>query len=132
MPTDAPHSLTISEVANRFCLTQRALRYWEQFGLISPQRLGLQRLYSPAQVQRVRLIVQWQRFGLSLGEIEELLHLHRKGDMPALASRFAEIARPRHARLRAEAERLEEVIPELEREIGYCESVAAGAREAAE
>jgi len=66
--------LTIGEVARRSGVASSALRYYEERGLISPERTGAgHRRYRRAVIRRVAFIVFAQRIGLSLEEIGELL-----------------------------------------------------------
>lgn len=65
---------TIGELAAEHGLTLRALRFWEQKGLLAPTRLPSgARLYDPEQCGRVRLIVQWSAAGFRLHEIRWML-----------------------------------------------------------
>jgi DNA-binding transcriptional MerR regulator len=55
-------------------LTAQKLRYWERLGLIQPNRsLGSQRVYTEVDVERIRIIVNYQKQGKSLPEISQLL-----------------------------------------------------------
>ncbi|MGE3148052.1 MAG: MerR family transcriptional regulator [Pseudorhodoplanes sp.] len=64
---------TIGELAQEFGLTLRALRFYEDKGLITPQRRGVTRLYSPQDRQRVARIVKGKNLGFTLGEIRDLV-----------------------------------------------------------
>lgn len=69
--------LTIRAVADRFGLTLRSLRFWEDKGLIAPAREGQARHYGPDQVARVGQIAAWSRAGLTLREIRMLLRMQK-------------------------------------------------------
>lgn len=71
---------TIREMCEAFGLTPRALRFYEDQGLIAPRREGLQRIYSPRDKARITLILRGKRFGFSLAEVRELLDLYDLGD----------------------------------------------------
>jgi len=64
---------TIGELSQEFDLTLRALRFYEDKGLISPQRRGVTRLYSPQDRERVALIVKGKKLGFTLTEIRDLV-----------------------------------------------------------
>ncbi len=64
---------TIGEVAEEFGFTLRALRFYEEKGLVSPQRVGNRRLYSPRERRRLHIIAQGKRIGLALEEIRAIL-----------------------------------------------------------
>jgi DNA-binding transcriptional MerR regulator len=74
-----PH-LTIGALCEEFGVTARALRFYEDEALISPERRGTQRLYSERDRARLAWILRGKRVGLSLSEIKELLDLYDLGD----------------------------------------------------
>ena len=71
---------TIGQLANEFNVTPRALRFYEQKGLLSPERVGLSRFFSRRDRARLKLIVRGKRLGFALLEIKELLDLYDTGD----------------------------------------------------
>jgi len=74
-----PH-LTIGQLCDEFEVTARALRFYEDEALISPERRGTQRIYSERDRTRLAWILRGKRVGLSLSEIKELLDLYDVGD----------------------------------------------------
>ncbi len=66
---------SISELANEFAVTARALRFYEDKGLLAPARSGQARVYSPADRARLRLILRGKRVGFTLDEIREMMDL---------------------------------------------------------
>ncbi|MBB6453874.1 DNA-binding transcriptional MerR regulator [Salirhabdus euzebyi] len=67
---------TISQLANEFDISTRTIRYYEEKGLIAPQRNnGGQRIYSRKDRARLRLILRGKKFGFSLEEIAEMILL---------------------------------------------------------
>lgn len=71
---------SIGELCDEFAVTARALRFYEDEELISPERRGTQRLYSDRDRARLAWILRGKRVGLSLAEIKELLDLYDIGD----------------------------------------------------
>ena len=70
----APDSeFTIRELAHEFGVTPRTLRFYEQKGMINPDRRGAARIYSAADRARVELILRGKRVGFALDEIKEIL-----------------------------------------------------------
>lgn len=67
---------TISELAREFQVTPRALRFYEDKGLLSPTRDGLNRVYSARDRARLMLILQGKSVGFSLSDIREILELY--------------------------------------------------------
>lgn len=73
---DPARPLGIQEVARQLGLTQRALRFYEDKGLIEPQRQGANRVYSRREVGRIQLVQRGKRLGFSIREIKEFLDLY--------------------------------------------------------
>ncbi len=78
LPDETPmqHSYSISELAKEFGLTTRAIRFYEDEKLISPFRAGRQRIYSPRDYTRLKLILRGKRLGFSLTEIRGMFDLY--------------------------------------------------------
>jgi len=74
------HEYTISDLSAEFGVTARALRFYEDEGLISPERRGTQRVYSHRDRARLAWILRGKRVGFSLGEIREMIDLYDIGD----------------------------------------------------
>ena len=64
---------TIGEIAREFGFTLRALRFYEEKGLIAPRRAGNRRLYSATERRRLTIIASGKKIGLSLDDIREIL-----------------------------------------------------------
>ena len=83
---------TISELAREFEVTPRAIRFYEDQGLLSPQRVGAggrQRSYSQRDRTRLKLTLRGQRLGLSLSEIRDLVDMYESpSDTAAQLTRF--------------------------------------------
>lgn len=67
---------TISELAKEFDVTSRALRLYEESGLLAPRREGTKRIYGNRDRVRLRLIVRGKRLGWSLSEIGEIFDIY--------------------------------------------------------
>jgi len=67
---------TIGELAEEFCITSRALRLYEEEGLLDPRREGTRRIYNERNRVRLRLILRGKRLGWSLSEIRESFDLY--------------------------------------------------------
>jgi DNA-binding transcriptional MerR regulator len=65
---------TIGELARRFDLTHRALRFYESRGLLNPVRRGSSRVYGVKDVERLAAIVKAKKLGLTLSAIGQILH----------------------------------------------------------
>ncbi|WP_380877644.1 hypothetical protein ACFB49_13660 [Sphingomonas sp. DBB INV C78] len=73
-------SYTISDLSEEFGVTARALRFYEDEGLISPERVGLARVYSKRDRARLAWILRAKRVGFSLADIREMIDLYDLGD----------------------------------------------------
>lgn len=92
MPDNALHSdyqqqsdrtartYSITQLCEEFGVTARALRFYEDEGLIAPRRQGLARIYSWRDRARLAWILRGKRVGFSLAEIGEMIDLYDLGD----------------------------------------------------
>jgi DNA-binding transcriptional MerR regulator len=74
------HFYSIGEMCDAFDVTPRALRFYEDEKLISPERRGTARLYTDRDRGRLTWILRGKRVGFSLADIRELLDLYDVGD----------------------------------------------------
>jgi DNA-binding transcriptional MerR regulator len=74
MPTS--QTFTIGELAREFDLTTRAIRFYEDMGLLAPGRSGQQRVYTARDRTRLALTLRAKRLGLKLTEAREILDLY--------------------------------------------------------
>lgn len=74
------HQYSISDLSEEFDVTPRALRFYEDEGLISPIRRGLTRVYTKRDRARLAWILRAKRVGFSLSEIREMIDLYDIGD----------------------------------------------------
>ena len=70
--------ITIGELARDAGVTLRALRFYQSKGLLSPQRSGTSRIFSPEDRACLALIQQGKRLGFTLGEIREMLQMRHR------------------------------------------------------
>jgi DNA-binding transcriptional MerR regulator len=71
---------SITDLSAEFDVTARALRFYEDEGLISPARRGLARIYSKRDRARLVWILRAKRVGFSLSDIREMIDLYDIGD----------------------------------------------------
>lgn len=71
---------SISDLTSEFDCTARALRFYEDEGLIAPKRVGLSRVYSKRDRARLAWIMRAKNVGFSLSEIREMIDLYDLGD----------------------------------------------------
>jgi DNA-binding transcriptional MerR regulator len=66
----------IGQLAEEFDITLRTLRFYEDKGLLSPQRVGSTRIYSRSDRARLKIILLGKRLGFSLADVAEILSLY--------------------------------------------------------
>jgi DNA-binding transcriptional MerR regulator len=71
---------TISDLSLEFSVTARALRFYEDEGLIAPTRIGVARIYSERDRARLAWIMRAKNVGFSLSEIRDMIDLYDLGD----------------------------------------------------
>ena len=71
---------TITDLAHEFKVTARAIRFYEDKGLLHPSRNGMMRVYAKRDRARLQLILRGKRLGFSLSEIREMIDLYDLGD----------------------------------------------------
>ncbi|MBA3896028.1 MAG: MerR family DNA-binding transcriptional regulator [Sphingomonadaceae bacterium] len=74
------HQYSISDLSGEFSVTARALRFYEDEGLIAPVRRGTTRVYTKRDRARLAWILRAKRVGFSLAEIREMIDLYDIGD----------------------------------------------------
>ncbi len=67
---------SIRELSNEFDVTSRALRLYEESGLLSPKREGTRRVYNERDRVRLRLILRGKRLGCTLSEIGDIFDIY--------------------------------------------------------
>jgi len=119
-------SFSIADLAREFDLTPRAIRYYEDQGLLAPGRDGMQRVYSKRDRTRLKLTLRGKRLGLSLAEIRELVDMYDSAndESPQLLKFLTVLAR-RRAALEQQREDIEAVLAEISRLERQCEELLA-------
>ena len=76
VPPTMEQLYTVNQLAEELGITPRALRFYEVKGLLSPNRVGNNRVYTERDRARLKLILRGKRLGFSLAEIREYLDLY--------------------------------------------------------
>lgn len=124
-PTEA-ESFGIADLSREFGVTPRALRFYEEEGLIAPRRDGATRIYSRRDRARVAWILRGKSLGFSLDDIGEMLDLYDLGDGRATQRAVtAERCRVRAEGLREQLSEIQGMIDQLSRFAASLEHQAA-------
>ena len=119
MSTQAPETdlrtWTIAQIAAEFGVTHRALRFYEDEGLVSPERRGTQRIFRPRDRVRVALVLRGKRLGFSLDEIRRIIDMYdaEPGEVGQLHYLIEQVER-RRAELLQRQRDIEETLGELD------------------
>lgn len=109
---------TISDLAAEFDLTTRAIRFYEDMGLLHPDRAGAsgkQRIYSAKDRTRLRLTLRAKRLGLSLQEAKEILDLYESPrDTQMQLNRFVQVLSAQRGRLLGQLADLQANLAEID------------------
>jgi len=105
---------SISELAREFDITPRAIRFYEDQGLLAPRRDGQRRIYSPRDRTRLKLTLRGKRLGLTLSEIRDLIDMYEPGrdERPQL-QRFLAVLETHKAALERQSEDIAAQLAEI-------------------
>ena len=113
----APATYTISELAAEFDITPRAIRFYEDMGLLQPERSGpggRNRVYSNRDRTRLKLTLRAKRLGLSLNEARELIDMYDSPrDTQPQLRKFLEVLTGHRGQLEAQLAELEATLSEV-------------------
>jgi DNA-binding transcriptional MerR regulator len=123
----------ISDLAAEFDITPRAIRFYEDQGLLAPARQGRgqNRIYSQRDRTRLKLTLRGKRLGLALSEVRELVDMYESPrDEAAQLSKFLGILAAHRAQLLQQREDIEVMLTEIAAfEEGTRKRLAVGAPE---
>ena len=125
-------SHTITDLAKEFGITTRTIRHYEDEGLLSPRREGLNRLFSHRDRVRLKLTLRGKRLGFTLAEIRELFDLYDLAhDEKRQLQEFLTKLEKRRALLKQQREDIEVMLDEIKFFESQCRKLLA-AKNAAE
>jgi DNA-binding transcriptional MerR regulator len=102
VPAAPVATFTIGELAREFGLTTRAILFYEDCGLLAPERAGRNRIYTARDRARLTLTLRGKRLGLKLAEVKELVDMYEtQRDTEAQLRRFLDVLASHRAQLEA-------------------------------
>lgn len=73
-------TFAISDLAREFGITPRTIRFWEDQGILAPERAGSKRVFTRRDRARLKMALRGKRLGLSLAEIKDLIGMYASTD----------------------------------------------------
>ncbi|MCS6945665.1 MAG: MerR family DNA-binding transcriptional regulator [Sutterellaceae bacterium] len=127
--TSAP-TYTIAQLAREFDLTPRAIRFYEDHGIVAPMRgPGGRRIYSARDRTRLKLTLRGKRLGLTLAQIRELIDMYESPkDAVPQARKFLAVLQQHRAMLEQQREDIEITLAEIARHEAECRRIIEGTR----
>jgi len=111
----------ISDLAKEFDITTRSIRFYEDEGLIQPERKGSMRIYNRRDKTRLKLILRGKRLGFSLAEIRELFELYDTHQGETQLTEMLKIIDEKEALLMRQMEDIESMLDDLKVARTRCE-----------
>ena len=113
-PPPAASTFSIGELAREFGLTTRAIRFYEDCGLLAPARAGRNRIYTARDRARLTLTLRGKRLGLKLTEVKELVDMYEtRRDTDAQLRRFVDVLARQRAQLETRLAELRTTLDEV-------------------
>lgn len=123
---NARPTFSITELAQEFDVTPRAIRFYEDVGLLQPSRSGRHRVYSHGDRTRLKLTLRGKRLGLSLMEIKQLVDMYESGtDTKPQLEAFLEVLQAHRRQLSQQLEDIQVTLSEIEQHEARCRSLLA-------
>jgi DNA-binding transcriptional MerR regulator len=132
-PEQGAPTFTITELAQEFDITPRAIRFYEDVGLLEPARAGRQRVYTHRDRTRLKLTLRGKRLGLSLQEVKQLVDMYESGsdERPQLEAFLGVLAEHRR-QLEQQLDDIQVTLAEISQHEARCRAlIGAGAARAA-
>ena len=107
-------TFAISDLAREFSITPRTIRFWEDQGILAPQREGNKRIFTRRDRARLKMALRGKRLGLSLAEIKDLIGMYTstEDETPQWLECLRVIAKRREA-LEQQREDIEAMLTEI-------------------
>jgi len=119
-------TFAISDLAREFGITPRTIRFWEDQGILSPEREGSKRVFTRRDRARLKMALRGKRLGLSLAEIKDLIGMYAstEDETPQLLE-CLRVMEKRRAALEQQREDIEAMLTEISQFERQCEQELA-------
>ncbi|ELA9728527.1 MerR family DNA-binding transcriptional regulator [Vibrio alginolyticus] len=107
------NTFKLSELAKEFDITTRSIRFYEDLGLLTPERKGNTRIYNGRDRIRLKLILRGKRLGFSLADIKELFELYDTDQSTEQLNYMIRLIEEKKAALQQQANDIQAVMMEL-------------------
>jgi DNA-binding transcriptional MerR regulator len=115
---------TITELAEEFDVTPRAIRFYEEAGLLDPARKGRNRVYGQRDRTRLKLTLRGKRLGLSLQEIKQLVDMYdSEADTAPQLKAFLAVLAAHRAQLEQQLDDIRVTLGEIEQHEARCRAL---------
>ena len=123
----ASRTFTIAELADEFDVTPRAIRFYEDVGLLEPSRAGRNRVYTQRDRTRLKLTLRGKRLGLSLSEILQLVRMYdSEADTAPQLNAFLDVLRMHRSQLEQQLDDIRVMLAEIGQHEQRCRRLLAG------
>jgi DNA-binding transcriptional MerR regulator len=122
----ASRNYTIAELAGEFDVTPRAIRFYEDVGLLEPARAGRNRVYSQRDRTRLKLTLRGKRLGLALSEILQLVRMYdSEADTAPQLLAFLDVLQVHRSQLEQQLEDIRVMLSEIGQHEQRCRRLLA-------
>lgn len=113
---------TISELAKEFGITPRTIRFYEDQGIVSPERDGRNRVYSPRDRTRLKLALRGKRMGFQLSEILDLINMYDAAphNTDAQLQHYIQMLEKHRITLEQQRQDLDQTLKEIGEQLSHC------------
>ena len=124
----ASRTFTIAELADEFDITPRAIRFYEDVGLLEPSRAGRNRVYTQRDRTRLKLTLRGKRLGLALSEILQLVRMYdSEADTAPQLNAFLDVLCMHRSQLEQQLDDIRVMLAEIGQHEQRCKRLLAGA-----
>ncbi|MBU3697061.1 MerR family DNA-binding transcriptional regulator [Dechloromonas sp.] len=124
--TEQGQTFTISDLSREFGITPRTIRFWEDQGIVAPERAGSKRVFTRRDRARLKMALRGKRLGLSLADIKDLIGMYSstEDETPQLLE-CLRVMEKRRLALQQQREDIESMLAEISQFEAQCQQELA-------